>query len=90
MVGCCKLLGSGLLHSYNHPARSGHSVPVQFSSVAQSYPTLCDPMDCSLPGSSIHGIFQARALEWGAIALSKRKLSTEELMLLNCDVGEDS
>ena len=35
----------------------------------QSYPTLSDPMDCSLPGSSIHGIFQARVLEWGAIAL---------------------
>ena len=34
----------------------------------QSCPTLCDPMDCSLPGSSIHGIFQARVLEWGAIA----------------------
>ena len=34
----------------------------------QSCPTLCDPMDRSLPGSSIHGIFQARVLEWGAIA----------------------
>ena len=33
-------------------------------------PTLHDPMDCSLPGSSIHGIFQARVLEWGAIAFS--------------------
>ena len=38
--------------------------------VAQSCPTLRDPMDCSLPGSSIHGIFQARVLEWGAIAFS--------------------
>ena len=37
---------------------------VQFSSVAQSCPTLYDPMDCSLPGSSVHGIFQARILEW--------------------------
>ena len=35
-------------------------------------PTLCDPMDCSLPGSSIHGIFQARMLEWVAISLSRR------------------
>ena len=41
------------------------------SEVAQSCPILSDPMDCSLPGSSIHGIFQARALEWGAIAFSK-------------------
>ena len=40
------------------------------SEVAQSYPTLSDPMDCSLPGSSIHGIFQARVSEWGAIAFS--------------------
>ena len=40
------------------------------SEVAQSCPTLCDPLDCSLPGSSIHGIFQARVLEWGAIASS--------------------
>ena len=40
------------------------------SEVAQSYPTLCDPTDCSLPGSSVHGIFQARVLEWGAIAFS--------------------
>ena len=38
------------------------------SKVAQSCPTLDDPMDCSLPGSSVHGIFQARVLEWGAIA----------------------
>ena len=38
--------------------------------VAQSCPTLCDPMDCSLSGSSVHGIFQARVLEWGAIAFS--------------------
>ena len=41
------------------------------SEVAQSGPTLSDPMDCSLPGSSVHGIFQARVLEWGAIAFSK-------------------
>ena len=40
------------------------------SEVAQSCPTLHDPMVCSLPDSSIHGIFQARVLEWGAIAFS--------------------
>ena len=43
------------------------------SEVAQSCPTLSDPMDCSLPGSSVHGIFQARVLEWGAIAFSVHK-----------------
>ena len=39
--------------------------------VAQSCPTLSDPMDCSPPDSSVHGIFQARVLEWGAIAFSE-------------------
>ena len=41
------------------------------SEVAQSCPTLCDPMDCSLPGSSVHGIFQAIVLEWIAISFSR-------------------
>ena len=40
------------------------------SEVTQSCPTLSDPIDCSLPGSSVHGIFQVRVLEWGAIAFS--------------------
>ena len=42
-----------------------------FCEVAQSWPTLCDHMDCSLPGSSVHGIFQARILEWAAISFSR-------------------
>ena len=41
------------------------------SEVALSCPTLSDPLDCSLAGSSVHGIFQARVLEWGAIAFSR-------------------
>ena len=45
------------------------------SEVAQSCLTLRDPKDCSLPGSSVHGIFQARVLEWGAIAFSVREAS---------------
>ena len=51
------------------------------SEVAQSCPTLCNPMHCSPPGSSVHGIFQARVLEWGAIAFSERighNLATEQ------------
>ena len=40
------------------------------SEITQSCPTLSDPMDCSPPGSSVYGIFQARVLEWGAIAFS--------------------
>ena len=42
------------------------------SEVAQSCPTCSDPMDCSPPGSSVHGISQARVLEWGAMAFSKK------------------
>ena len=41
------------------------------SEVAQSCPTLCDPMDCTVPGSSVHGIFQARVLEWVAVSFSR-------------------
>ena len=44
------------------------------SEAAQSCPTLRDPMDCSPPGSSVHGIYQARVLEWGAIAFSRQSL----------------
>ena len=50
------------------------------SEVVESCPTLHDPMDCSLPGSSAHGIFQARVLEWGAIAFSIREMQIETPM----------
>ena len=53
------------------------------SDVAQSCPTLSDPMDCSLPGSSVHGIFQARGLEWGAIAFSAWLSYWTELILIS-------
>ena len=49
------------------------------SEVPQSYPTLSDPMDCSLPGSSVHGIFQARVLEWVAIAFSDGSQKSDNL-----------
>ena len=55
---------SHVLTHLSHPS-------VQISSVAQSRPTLCDPMDCSLSGSSVHGILQARILEWVAIPCSR-------------------
>ena len=49
----------------------------------QSYPTLCDPMDCSLQGFSIHGILQARIMEWGAIAFSEIKQKRMEKSYLD-------
>ena len=58
------------------------------SEVAQSCPTLHDPMDWSLPGSSTHGIFQARVLEWGAIAFSQSLLVYlfPRYKVLNCEL----
>ena len=50
------------------------------SEVAQSCPTVSDPMDCSLPGSSAHGICQARVLKWGAIAFSDYKVKQSVIM----------
>ena len=60
------------------------------SEVTQSYPTLCNPMACSLPGSSVHGIFQARILEWVAISTSQllddSALEDTEKVILNYKV----
>ena len=50
--------------------------------VTQSCPTLSDPMDCSLPGSSFHEIFQARVLEWVAIAFSEESASCVSLIII--------
>ena len=57
------------------------------SEVAQSCPTLSDCMDCSLPGSSIHGIFPARVLEWGAITFSTRSVNNQLTFLLGFPGG---
>ena len=57
-------------------------VEVKWSEVTQSCPTLCDPMDCSPPGSSIHGVLQARILEWVAISFSTE--SIEKNKLISC------
>ena len=57
------------------------------SEVAQSRLTLSNPMDCSLPGSSVHGIFQARILEWGAIAFSECLLAANNKSVLFCSFG---
>ena len=55
--------------------------------VAQSCPTLCDPMDCSLPGSSIHGIFQARVLEWVAVSFSRGSSWPRDWTRVSCIAG---
>ena len=57
------------------------------SEVAQSCPTLCDPMGCSLPGSSVHGIFQARVLEWVAISFSRGSSRPRDWTQVSCIAG---
>ena len=59
------------------------------SEVAQSCPTLSDPMDCSPPGSPIHGIFQARVLEWGAIAFSVGFVTEHKFMCPTQEVKQN-
>ena len=60
---------------------------LKWSEGAQSCPTLCDPMDCSLPHSSIHGIFQARTLEWVAIYFSRGSSQPRDRTLVSSIVG---
>ena len=60
----------GLVHWDDPEGWNGEGGGRRVHEVAQLCPTLSDPMDCSLPGFSVHGIFQARVLEWGAIAFS--------------------
>ena len=55
--------------------------------IAQSCPTLCDPIDCRLPGSSVHGIFQARILKWVAISFSSRSSWPRDWTWVSCIVG---
>ena len=55
--------------------------------VSKSCPTLCDPMDCNLPGSSIHGIFQARILRWVAISFSRASSAPRDGTHVSCIAG---
>ena len=72
---------SGRGSSFSAPDSSENLVCLS----AQLCPTLCDPMDCSLPGSSVHGIFQAKILEWVAISSSMGFLSpTRDQTLVSC------
>ena len=61
------------IHSSSLPYRANHWKQKVKVLVAQSFPILCDPMDCSLPGSSVHGISQTRMLEWIAMPSSRSR-----------------
>ena len=73
------------LQNYNIQLRIVNEV--KWSEVAQSCPTLCDPMDCSLPGSSVHGIFQAIVLEWIAISFSRGSSRPRDRTQVSCIIG---
>ena len=60
---------------------------VKWSEVAQSCPTLCNPMDCSSPGFSVHGILQARILEWVAISFSRGSSRPRDQTQVFCIAG---
>ena len=64
----CTVMAQEVLQSLEDEERSGQPSEFVCVLVAQSCPTLCDPMDCSPLGSSVHGIFQARIMEWVAIS----------------------
>ena len=60
---------------------------LMYSEVSQSGLTLCNPMDCSLPGSSVHGILQARILEWVAISFSRGSSQPSDRTQVSCTAG---
>jgi len=61
---------------------------VKWNEVAQSCPTLCDPMDCSLPSSVVHRIFQARILQWVAISFSRESSQPRDWTQVSCIAGK--
>ena len=77
----------GLPHCRQTLYHLSHQGSLNESEVAHLYPTLCNPMDCSLPGSSVHRIFQARILEWVAISFSRRSSQPRDWTLVSSIVG---
>ena len=63
------------------------AIGVKWSEVTQWCPTLCNPMDCSLPGSSVHGILQARILEWVALSCSRGSSQPRDRTWVSCIAG---
>ena len=78
---CC------LAHTYNYRKYTCSSLVKSESEVAQSCPALCNPGDCSIPGSSVHGIFKARVLEWVAISFSRGSSWPMDQTQVSCIAG---
>ena len=91
------LLSSECVHEHEIPLEksihwltwlvSSFSDWLKWSEVAQSCPTLCDPTDCSLPGFSVHGIFQARVLKWVAFSFSRGSPPPSDQTRVSCMGG---
>ena len=80
-------LRSPALQADSLPLSHMGSSPLSNSEVAQSCPTLCDPIACSLPASSTHGVFQARILEWVAISFSRGSSQPRDRTLVSHTAG---
>ena len=72
------------LRLHTHSCVCVYVCEVKWSEVAQLCPTLCDPMDSSLPGSAVHGIFQTRILEWAAISFSRGSSQPRNRTWVSC------
>ena len=83
----CPYLLPFLLPGMTFPSSPHPCSKRKWSEVSQSCPTLCDPVDCSLPGSSVHGIFQARVLEWIAISFSRGSSQPRDRTQVSCIAG---
>ena len=75
------------LEEKNHNFRTKNLASTTCVCVTQSCPTLCNCMDCSLPGSSVHGIFQARILEWVASSFSRGSSQSRDQTWVSCITG---
>ena len=74
-------------HTGSTVATSGIWFPVHVHGTTQLCPTLCNPVDCSPPGSSVHGILQARILEWVAISFSRGSSQPRDWIQVSCIAG---
>ena len=96
LLSCVRLLATPWIAAHQAPLSMGFSrqgywsglplpSPIQlYSEVAQSCPTLCDPMEGNLPRSAVHGIFQARILEWAAISFSRGSSQPRDRTRVSC------
>ena len=83
-----KLFSHHTKYSVKNSVITNHIVKLQArQAITQSCPTLCNPMDCSLPGFSVHGVFQARVLEWVAISFSRGSSCPRDPTQVFCIAG---